>query len=139
MNIIHYKKTIVAWAPDALSDAINKYSDHNSRVVGPQSPVKQIPKKYDILHIHNKIEPKQLNTAKRSVIQYHSEPYQVNLKLPVNERLVIAQYHATLPEYKRCRIVRNIIDYNNPIYDPFIVNNKFRIGFSPSRRKKMGR
>ena len=46
--------------------------------------------------------------------------------------MVIAQYHATLPEYKDCIIVRNPISLYDPIYFPKYNNKKIRIGYSPS-------
>jgi hypothetical protein len=100
-----------------------------------------------IIHYHNKfpvnINQNIYNILKHfySIIQYHSEPYITcnpqhfaNHPLLPKVRLVLNQYHATLPEYKDCFLVKNIINLtNNHIYQNFnLVNHKIVVGFSPS-------
>jgi hypothetical protein len=68
------------------------------------------------------------------LVQYHSEPFRVNLSTNI-PKLVIAQYHATLPEYKRCKIVRNPIDIYDKSFFPKYISDKIRIGYSPSTLK----
>ena len=131
MKIAHYKRTKIASAPDELVNAINKYTPHKAELFHNIIPRE----KFDIVHLHNRVMPIKGN---KKVIQYHSEPNMVDLTTNI-PGLVIAQYHATLREYSKCNIVRNIIDFNQQLYDPNIVTNKIRIGFSPSRKKKFGK
>ena len=42
MIIAHFKQTPIANAPEAVSDVINKYTDHNSYVVGYGYPNKKL-------------------------------------------------------------------------------------------------
>jgi len=136
MIIAHYKKTRIADAPDELSNAINKYTDHKSFVFGDTINITRRP--VDIVHNHNKsYRGALLKPHTKSLIQYHSEPYMVELKFP-GKKLVIAQYHATLHPFSNCTIVRNIIDYNQPLYQYKEIKNKICIGFSPSRKNKFG-
>jgi len=137
MLIAQYKSTNIAHAPDELCKAINKYSSHQSVMVGFNG-MSAPPRNTNILHCHNKVMGIQHRARKKTLVQYHSEPFQVDLKTPVDSRLVIAQYHATLPQYKNFKIVRNVIDFNTPQYSPVIIDDKIKIGFSPSRKKKMG-
>lgn len=123
MTIQQFKKSPIAYAPDALADCINKYSDHNSFVSNT------INNKADIIHFNNKF----IQTDKKQVIQYHSEPEKVILNYP-GKKLVLGQYHCLLNEYKDCQIVRNIIDLEDKIYD-YKEINKIRIGYSPSITK----
>lgn len=124
-----YKKTRIAEAPDELAKCINKYSSHKASMV---SNVRDF-LKYNIIHYHNKwLRWKRMP----SVIQYHSEPNKVNTNF-YGKKLVVAQYHATLPEYRDCKSVRNVIDFiDNPLYDYKEVN-KIRIGFSPSVKGRL--
>lgn len=134
MKILHYKATPIALAPDELSKAINKYSEHESFVYGHGNGDNTLlQNKYDILHMHNRNW--NFDNAKKRVIQYHSEPSFVDLNISADEHMVISQYHATLPEFKKCKIIRNVIDFNNDMYNANPIN-KIRIGFSPSRLKK---
>lgn len=127
MIIAHFKNTPIANAPEAVSDVINKYTDHTSYVFGYSYPGVMLKNDTDIVHQHN------LNNFnfKNKVIQYHSEPFRVDLDVNIR-KMVIAQYHATLPEYKNCIIVRNPIDLYNPVFFPKYNNKKIRIGYSPS-------
>jgi hypothetical protein len=127
MIIAHSKKTPIANAPEAISDIINKYTDHDSYVIGYGYPNKKITPNTDILHQHNL---DQINFNKK-IIQYHSEPFRVDLNVEL-PKLVIAQYHATLPEYSGCRIVRNPIDLYDEKFIPKYQDKKIRIGYSPS-------
>jgi hypothetical protein len=127
MIIAHYKPTAIAKAPEAISDVINKYTDHNSYVVGYSYPKKLILPKTDIVHHHNKL----IDTDKKSVIQFHSEPFRGQLDAAC-PKLVIAQYHATLPEYRGCTIVRNPVDLYDLQFIPTYQSDVIRIGYSPS-------
>lgn len=130
-RVLQYKRTNIASAPDELSKAINKYSSkytsemyskHNSRVA-------------DLIHCHNKF----LKDSRSKVLQYHSEPFQCDVNLQSNlSRLVISQYHATLPEYKSCSIVRNVIDIYSDLYK-YKEIGKIRIGYSPSIKHSYGK
>lgn len=134
MKIVHYKKTNIASAPDALSNAMNKFSDHESVVVKGVRKAKNV--KADVVHYHNTTTPIK---APKSVMQYHSEPHRANLgNIGVDQKLVIAQYHATLPEYEDCRPVRNIIDFTQPKYKPKRIDDKIRVAFSPSVKTNNG-
>jgi len=129
MDILHWKQTTIAEAPDELSKAINKYTSHSSSVQ-KKGTVKG--EKYDIVHFHNKTT-KVYSEASKKCIQYHSEPHRVRLN-PSNasKRFVVAQYHATLPEYSDCTPVRNLIDFNSDLYEENYVEDKIRVSFSPS-------
>lgn len=83
----------------------------------------------DIVHFHNRffdIEGKQL-------IQYHSEPSKAEHEYS-HKKIVLAQYHATLPEYQGCHKVRNVINFETELYKPRYARN-IKIGFSPSITK----
>lgn len=134
--VYQYRSTNIAAAPSELALAINKFSDKYHCIMVGFNSKNIIPNSCDILHAHN-VLPKRSVSAKK-ILQYHSEPFQVDLKSPVSERLVIAQYHATLPEYSSCTVVRNVIDFTSPQYDPKTINDVIRIGFSPSRVQKFG-
>ena len=134
MKILFIKKTNLAKAPDELANAINKYTNHYCYV-------SDMPQKgYNILHYHNVYIPA---NHKYKIIQYHSEPTRVTrshhferthkgLEFPTKE-LVISQYQATLPEYKGCHIVQNVIDFMSELYTPRYTNTTpIRIGYSPS-------
>ncbi len=137
-HIYHYRATPIANAPSELAKAINKFSSkYRCHVIGYQ-PTGSFPERCAILHAHNILPTKKID-AHKTLIQYHSEPWQVDLKSPVDSRLVIAQYHATLEEYSSCKIVRNVIDFTTPDYSLNRVHKTIRIGFSPSRKKKMGK
>ena len=124
MRILHVKKTDVAMAPDALAEMQRRY--------GFKSRVNDFEMDYDIVHFHNRY----FRVEKPCVIQYHSEPgirVDLNVRMP---SLVISQYHATLLEYQMCRIVRNVIDIENPIYESSPVSG-IRVAYSPSTTKKL--
>ncbi len=124
MRILHVKKTPIAMAPDALAEMQRRY--------GFKSRVNDFDMDYDIVHFHNRY----LSVTKPSVIQYHSGPgYRVDLNVRIPS-LVISQYHATLLEYMNCRIVRNIIDVENPVYD-FKPIAGIRVAYSPSFTGKL--
>lgn len=130
MIIGHYKKTPIAQAPEAISQVINKYTNHYSYVTGYSYPVGKIIPKTDLIHQHN---VDTVNHSKK-IIQYHSEPFRVDLSTKIT-KLVIAQYHATLPEYQDCLIVRNPIDIYDEKFFPQYQQDKIRIGYSPSTKK----
>jgi len=134
MRILHIKTTPIANAPDALSDALNKYGDNIYSVV--QNPLDKVNGKFDVIMFHNKY----FSTTgfNKELIMYHSEPYMVDLKVPEKVvKNVIAQYHATLPEFKNCNIVRNVIDFRTSIYNLKEIN-KIKIGYSPSNKGSFG-
>ena len=54
MIIGHFKNTAVAKAPEAISDVINKYTDHQSYVFGYSYPKSKIRPNTDIIHQHIK-------------------------------------------------------------------------------------
>lgn len=135
-QVYHYRATSIANAPSELAKAINKFnSRYRCHVIGHQ-PTTGFPSRCDILHAHNIFPSKKISN--RNIIQYHSEPWQVDLVSPASAKLVIAQYHATLKEYSSCKIVRNVIDFTTPQYNLKKINDVIRIGFSPSRKQKMG-
>jgi hypothetical protein len=125
MIICQYKETPIAFAPEAINNLINKYTDHVSYLI--VKPTASLRPHTDILHLHN------LNRFNfpNKVIQYHSEPFRVNLNVTC-QKLVIAQYHATLPEYQNCKIVRNPIDIFDSVFMPKYYDKKIRIGYAPS-------
>lgn len=128
MRIQISKPTPIANAPDELCYAINKWTDHEAFVSNDPDAVA------DIVHCNNAY----LDTFKPSVIQYHSEPGWpgVDLDAPCR-KLIIAQYHATLPEYKDCTVVRNVINFDRPEYAYKPVEG-LRIAYSPSSKVKVG-
>ena len=129
MIIAMVKQTNIAYAPDEICKAINKHTDHTCFVTGDMKEVKDA----DVVHYHNKYLKCQNG---KQVIQFHSEPERVNLSCPC-KKLVIAQYHATLPEYRKCSVVRNIINLDTGIYtQPLFHPPKLKIGYSPSTTVK---
>ena len=127
MLIAHYKRTPLAWAPEAICTVINKYTDHFAYMVGYAYPKSKVVPKTDLVHQHNVDEV----IYPKKIVQFHSEPFRVNLNTKIRQ-LVICQYHATLPEYKYCTQVRNPIDIYEKLYFPRYVSEKIRIGYSPS-------
>ena len=130
MIIAQYKPTAIASAPEAISDVINKYTNHSSYVFGYSYPKKGLLPETNIVHQHNKL----VETDKKNLIQFHSEPFRVQLNANC-PKLVIGQYHATLPEYQNCTIVRNPIDIYGDIFFPQYQQDVIRIGYSPSTLK----
>lgn len=130
MKILFVKRSILAFAPDELAEAINRYCS-DVHVDVSWSAVEG----YDVIHFHNIY----LRTNhKRQLIQYHSEPTRCSLpnkKLPIPEkRLVLMQYHCTLKEYENMHPVRNVINFEQPLYDckPTDLKKPLRIAYSPS-------
>lgn len=130
MVIGHFKRTPIAYAPEAVANVINKYTEHRAYVFGIP-PFGGIQPNTTIYHQHNidavPYHPK--------LIQYHSEPFRVDLNVNIPQ-LVIAQYQATLPEYKNCIIVRNPVDLFELKFLPKYNCDKIRIGYSPSTVNK---
>jgi len=83
-----------------------------------------------IIHFHNKIINLPYPKNVKKIIHYHSEPTKVRLKVPNDYyKLVLNQYHCTLPQYKKCNdIVRNFYNNNKEI----IFNDKIKVGYYPS-------
>ena len=125
MIIQQYKKSPIAMAPDEIAQCINKYTTHTSFVDS------RIHEEADIIHFHNRWEA----TSVKQLITYHSEPERVNRNFH-KIKSVVAQYHATLPEYSDCLPIRNIIDFNQEAYT-LVKPEKIRIGYSPSVKKKV--
>lgn len=136
-TVYHYRSTNIANAPIELSKAINKFNKKYKCIPIGFNSKTPIPNSCSILHAHNTLPKNKINSKK--ILQYHSEPFQVDLKSKVDARLVISQYHATLKEYSSCKIVRNIIDFTDPQYTPIKIDSIIRIGFSPSRTNKFGK
>ena len=135
-TVYHYRATNIASAPLELSKAINKFdNNYHCKLIGYGSTL-PFPKQCDILHAHNTLPDS--NFSNKKILQYHSEPFQVDLKSKVNQKLVISQYHATLAEFSSCKIVRNVIDFTESQYRPKTIDSVIKIGFSPSRTKKLG-
>ena len=124
MHIVHYKHTDLAWAPEAIADITNRYTEHTAEVVWAPEVIS----KCDVVHFHNMAIPH----AGPQLIQYHSEPARVELDGAPVRKLVIAQYHATLSEYLGCFVVRNPVDIDCP-ENP---SDKVRIGYSPSIKER---
>lgn len=127
MVIGHYKSTAIAFAPEAICSVVNKYTDHTAYTFGHGHSTTTIKYGTDLIHQHNRNSVRFMP----KIIQYHSEPFRVDLNVPI-PKLVIAQYHATLPEYQNCRIVRNPIDIFSDEFLPRYYDKKIRIGFAPS-------
>lgn len=128
MKIQISKPTPIANAPDELCYAINKWTEHEAFMSND-------PDSYaDLIHFNNAYFPTDLP----SVIQYHSEPTWKGLTLDCPcRKLVIAQYHSTLPEYSDCDIVRNVINFDKPEYAYRRVNG-VKVAYSPSSKVKVG-
>ena len=131
MLIAHYKQTPIAQAPEAISEIINRYTDHNSYVFGYSYPDKSVDCSSSLVHSHNRI----FDSTFPSIILYHSEPFRVQLDTYAR-KTVIAQYHATLKEYSDCLVVRNPIDIYNEMFLPLYTDKgPIRIAYSPSTLK----
>lgn len=130
MNIAHYKITPIAMSPESIVDVINKYTDNYAYVFGYSYPCRKLLPNIDVLHQHN---VDQIEFDKK-IIQYHSEPFRVTLNSN-GKKCVVAQYHATLPEYKNCSLVRNPIDIYNIEFLPKYTDKRIRIAYSPSTIK----
>ena len=119
-----YHKTKIAYAPQIISNNINKYSD---KYVSINSP--NIQHNADIIHFHNKWEP----TNKKGLIQYHSQPY-IAMTDFKGSKYCIAQYPAMYKkEYGNFGLVRNIIDLDSPYYNKYVeVNKKIIVAYTPS-------
>jgi len=125
-----YKATKIAEAPDELAKCINKYSTHKAFVSrGNINTLDRV----NVVHYHNKWKR---TVSKPSVIQYHSEPNKVNHNFN-GKKLVVAQYHATLPQYKDCKPMRNIIDFEDDGLYKYKEISKIKIGFSPSIKVRL--
>jgi len=138
--IIHYKKSLLANAPDEIYKIQLKYQDKNIKYYLVNNDVNllnnliETHKNYLIIvHFHNFfVNFKNFNNVIK-IIHYHSEPWAVYLDNDniFNEKIVLNQYHCLLSEYQNCKIVRNFFNYNKPI----IFNEKIKIGFYPSTIK----
>lgn len=128
MRIQIAKSTPLAWAPDAVCKAINRWTDHYAFL--SNDPDDQA----DVIHFNNTF----WKTDTPAVIQYHSEPTWKGLMLDCPyKKLVNAQYHMLLPEYADCDPVRQVINFCDPEWDMLDVPEP-RIGYSPTSRVKVG-
>ena len=122
------KQTPLAYAPDAICEAINRHTEHTAIMSN------ELDTHADVLHFNNTY----WLTDKPSVIQFHSEPHWKGLQLDCPyKKLVNAQYHALLPEYADCTPVRQVINFDQPQYDMQAVEG-VKIAYSPTSRKKVG-
>ena len=128
MKIKMFKQTPIANAPDELCYAINKWTEHEAFMSTDED------EPADIVHFNNAY----YRTDMPAVIQFHSEPRWKGLMLDCPyKKLVIAQYHATLPEYADCTVVRNVINFDKPEY-AYKPVSELKVAYSPSSRVKVG-
>jgi hypothetical protein len=138
-SVVHFKRTPLAGAPDDLSEAINRHTDWDSRVILTDLELKELPPG-TLVHFHNQFA----EYDGPQLIQYHSEPENRGCMPPSafpnapEYRLVIAQYHATLGEYVGCHVVRNLINFDQPLFDVQPIQNR-RIGYSPSTKLRVNK
>lgn len=157
-KVCHYRWSSIALAPDEIVKAINTYSDKyisvlyigkneenvttmDRALIDPNVPViynEDVSAErfdgFDLVHCHN-LTP-DVNVP--CIAQFHSPPgTPMNLAFK-GTKLVIAQYHATLPIYNGFNVVRNIIDYNDDMYATNYNINKIKIGYSPSVKSQGG-
>ena len=137
INIIIYKFTVLANAPDEIYKLLKKYNQKKYKIhfiFNDESKLINLINNNDIfiIHFNNKsIRNNKLNSKNiYKIVHYHSDPDFVCLnENNINVKLVLNQYHCTLPHYKDCKIVRNYFNYiSNPIF-----NNQIKIGFYPSK------
>lgn len=137
LKILMIQRTNLAALPNAMADAINRYTEHHIDL----SPV---PKKgYHIIHYQNIYIP---SNHQCKLIQYNSEPERVTRReyfpslkdtlfdFPQKE-LVLGQYHATLDFYRGCEIIKNVINWED--YPKITRGTKVRIGYSPSSTQRL--
>lgn len=139
--IIFYKFSRLANAPDEIFKILEKYNNEynkeyilhfvNNKPVLLNFLLKKYKDERVIVHFHNKYLKSSLLNQKnvKKIIQYHSEPSRVNLRVPKDYyRLVLNQYHCTLKEYSGCHIIRNSFFNDKKI----IFNKRIKIGYYPS-------
>ena len=146
MKVLQYHKTRIAYSPTLLVNSLNKFTDHEVRAATTTKTFRQIVRDWepDVVHFHNRWLCCQDSEGKiAKFIQYHSPPNECQTTGSYIEngdihRLVIAQYHATLPVYSDCTVVRNHVDFTEPIYDISEVRGKIRVAFSPTTKISKG-
>jgi hypothetical protein len=134
--IIFYKSSKLAKAPDELFKLLrNSETPYVFKFISKSKKklMRTIIKHKDrsiIIHFHNKIVKLPYPKNVKKIIHYHSEPTKVHLRVPNDyHKLVLNQYHCTLPPYKKCNsIVRNFYNNNRDI----IFNDKIKVGYFPS-------
>ena len=127
MLVAHYRKTPVAWAPEAICGVINNYTNSRAYVVGYKTH-RTLDGKTDLIHNHNMLSHWEF---KAQLIQFHSEPFRTdwNVGMP---KLVIPQWPAFFHEYAGANLARNPIDLYSSEFLPRFFQKKIRIGYSPS-------
>ncbi len=162
MRIVHFSTTPLAGAPHAISDAINKWTTHESRWIhggGVYSPPTRTypidislpgrPKECrhliancDVLHVHNYNLPRELRKVsenKPTIVQYHSVPRKKSKVYPASPQYVIAQpLHFFV--YDDCEALPNIVPIWDAAYRPTWkqsppIHEKLRVAFAPSHRR----
>jgi nucleotide-binding universal stress UspA family protein len=136
MRILHVKGSDLAWAPDAIVKAINEHTEHHAEPyhIGCDEKSDRVValggfNSFDIVHFHNKPRAQLVERDAPSLIQYHSEPGpRVDLTYQ-GPKYVVAQYHMTLPEYRDCKPMRNIVEI--PEYTPR-TGGPLKVAYSPS-------
>ena len=120
-HIIHAKFSGLASAPDEVVHILQRHGKyHYSLVCGASqkklrehllSILRREPNMKFLIHFHNKFCPLPRIPNCQKVIQYHSEPKRAWINHNFARKLVLNQYHCTLPFYRSCEhIVRNTID-----------------------------
>jgi len=151
-RVAQIKFSPMAGAPNYLCKCINKYSDEFEAVLlSPEENTfgeedksavdKNIPliissdlSGFDFVHFHNRCGG--IKTDIPKLIHYHSPPYPGTVELNFDgQKVVEAQYQATLPEYRGIKRAKNIIDFYSDEYKENYDYPKIRIGFSPSMRR----
>lgn len=139
MHVIHIKQTPLAWAPDEVVKVLQRYGKYNYYLCNYTDIIrtKIPPSEKCIIHFHNKYF--NINTVPRELqlIQFHSEPFQCDINCNLQTKLVLNQYHCTLPIYKEtCQfIVRNTCDvlgYVPNVSFPIFCKEKIKIVYIPS-------
>ena len=123
MNILHLSGTHVSGAPGNLSDAINKYTEHEStwlqfRHFDDYDYGMMHLNRADVVHWHSDFNlPLYKNSKnKKHVITFHSSPNQGGVLRAMSNKpkcvveTVVGQYHACLGVYKDMQVVRNVVD-----------------------------
>ena len=146
-HIIHAKFSRLANAPDEIVRVLQRYGQYRYSLVCGATQEKlrnhilkildEHPDTKCIIHFHNKYcsLPRIPNCQK--VIQFHTEPGpKVQMNPHFARRLVLNQYHCTLPFYHSCEhLVRNTVDREtmHPRWEkPIFCKTAIQIVYIPS-------